>query len=1030
MNRIRRATNLLLPLLAALALPEVADAQSYANFEGKQTSPVRLSPDGTRLFAVNTPDDRLSVFDVSNPSNAILIAEIPVGLEPVSVNPLNNDEVWVVNEVSDSISIVSISRHIVTDTIVLTNSMSARTNVMDEPADVVFANGRAFVTVSRKNEVRVFDVTNHTLLATKKLFGEHPRALAVSPDGSKVYAAFALSGNRTTLIPFTNAPPQPTNGTPPMNPALSAPPQVGLIVDATDTNWTNIVKYTMPDNDVVELDASTFAVTRYFSRVGTVNLGLVVHPVSGDIYVANTDARNLVRFEPNVRGHLVDNRVSRVSFAGGVITHFDLNPGVDYGTLPNLPAKTNALAQPTAMVFDPNGNFLYVAAFGTDRIAKLDASGNILARIEIGPAIGSAVEPRTKRGPRGLALNANTQRLYVLNRISNTITIVDTSNDSVVGEIPIGSFDPTPAVIRQGRGFLYDAKLSGNGTAACAACHVDGEMDMVAWDLGNPQGNMETVVDNLGLPHQMHPMKGPMATQTLRGLSTLEPFHWRGDRTNFLHFNGAFNSLMGGPSLSAADMNAYRDFINTIVFQPNPNQNLDRSFPTNFAGGNAAAGLNTFTNESYTPGFRCINCHTLPAGSDRLLRSAGGGLEASQDFKAPHLRNLYQKLNFNKATGASSIGGFGLTHDGVEPDVVAFLSRAGFKTFSTNAIKKANLNAFVQCFDTGLAPAVGYTRTLTPLNIDTGSVSNDWTLLENQAIVTNLDLVVKGTLDGRLRGLVYQRASNNYRADKTGLGPFTRAQLGGKVRAGDTLSVMGVAPGTGTRLGIDRNEDGLLDGDVSAPLILQQPQDQIVVQGESATFTVRVSGTPPLGYQWRRGSTTYVPFGQGKATLTITNVQLSDANTYSVVITNLANASPGMLSSNALLTVLADSDGDHIPDNWESAHGFNINLASDATLDTDGDGMTNLQEYKAGTDPRDRESVLRLGRVMMDGNDVRIGFYGVQGKKYRLEWLEDVVAEVWTKVIDFKVGTVLNLDLIDTGAASRPNRIYRIVLLP
>ena len=97
-------------LAAALATQLVASAVGqigYVNFEGKQTNPVRLSPDGTRLFAVNTPDARLSVFDVSNPSNPILIAEIPVGIEPVSVNPRSNDEAWVVNEVSDSVSIVS-----------------------------------------------------------------------------------------------------------------------------------------------------------------------------------------------------------------------------------------------------------------------------------------------------------------------------------------------------------------------------------------------------------------------------------------------------------------------------------------------------------------------------------------------------------------------------------------------------------------------------------------------------------------------------------------------------------------------------------------------------------------------------------------------------------------------------------------------------------------------------------------------------------------------------------------------------------
>src|SRR4051794_6866075 len=145
-----------------LLLPSFLSAQSgYVNFEGKQTSPVRLSADGTRLFAVNTPDARLSVFDVTNPSNPALLAEIPVGVEPVSVNPRTLDEAWVVNEVSDSISVVSVSQRLVTDTIY----------VPDEPADVVFAGGRAFVTAARKNLVVVFDAVSHVQLASIPVAG-------------------------------------------------------------------------------------------------------------------------------------------------------------------------------------------------------------------------------------------------------------------------------------------------------------------------------------------------------------------------------------------------------------------------------------------------------------------------------------------------------------------------------------------------------------------------------------------------------------------------------------------------------------------------------------------------------------------------------------------------------------------------------------------------------------------------------------------------------------------------------------------
>src|SRR6185295_7275525 len=293
---MKTACRLLIIISVAGALAPLC-AQTFVNFEGKQTSPVRLSPDGSRLFAVNTPDNRLSVFDVSSPQNPILIAEIPVGLEPVSVNPVSNDEAWVVNEVSDSVSIVSVSAHVVTDTLY----------VKDEPADVVFANGRAFVSCARNNQIDVFDAATHSSITNIAVFGENPRSLCVNSNGTKIYAAFALSGNRTTLIPATNAP----NQSPPTNPNLPPPPKVGLIVDATDANWTNVVKFTMPDNDIVEIDTASLAITRYFSRVGAVNFAIASRPGSGDLYTASTDARNLTHFEPVLRGGFVTNLVSR-----------------------------------------------------------------------------------------------------------------------------------------------------------------------------------------------------------------------------------------------------------------------------------------------------------------------------------------------------------------------------------------------------------------------------------------------------------------------------------------------------------------------------------------------------------------------------------------------------------------------------------------------------------------------------------------------------------------------------------------------
>jgi hypothetical protein len=88
------------------------------------------------------------------------------------------------------------------------------------------------------------------------------------------------------------------------------------------------------------------------------------------------------------------------------------------------------------------------------------------------------------------------------------------------------------------------------------------------------------------------------------------------------------------------------------------------------------------------------------------------------------------------------------------------------------------------------------------------------------------------------------------------------------------------------------------------PFIIQQPQPQTVPVGGTAVFQVEVTGTPPFGFRWRRSGVT-VQTGPS-STLVISNVQPFHAGLYSVVITNEANPVPGILSSNALLTVLTN----------------------------------------------------------------------------------------------------------------------------
>ena len=821
---------------AAGQLAAQTTSGSFVNFEGAQTNPVRISPDGTRLFAVNTPNGTLSVFSLTapaSPSQPSLIAEIPVGIEPVSVNVNPNgvgNEAWVTNQISNSVSIVNVSKGIVTDTIYAS----------PEPEDVVFTpNGYAWVSVARGNMVNVYSVKTHALVQSIPLVGEEPRALAVSPNGETVYTAFALSGNQTTMVPANSplAPPQPLPSTiPGGNPNLPPPPQVSLIISATDPTYSSVVQYTMPDNDVAAINASNFSVT-YYPHLGTDNLGLAVNPVSGNLYVANMDALNLVFFQEILNGHDVTNQITSVNVANGQSTKYDLNPNVNYAQLPNPSAIASALAYPTAVIFEPTGRYLYIAAFGTDRVGIFDTTTNTVSSfIEIDPqALGSVANPSTKRGPRGLALSSSANMLYVLNRISNTISVVNLANNSIVEEIATGSNDPTPAVVKQGRGFLYDAKLSGNGTNSCASCHVDAEIDLLAWNLGDPQSDMtylsETNTSGQTQTYAFHPMKGPMTTQSMRGLANMEPFHWRGDKPNLAAFNGAFSGLMGGSLLSSADMTAFTNFVNTIVYQPNPYQNLDGTLPDSIelpdrpgVTANPNTGYTTFTTQEFgsnlpggTASQTCNTCHTAPTpsqyapGTNLVVRIPfGNGASADQPLKIPHLRNMYWKTNANFNPGAVSVNGFAYGHEGNIAGLANQADQASFGVFYVNskdsqaeqtqaAIYDEEVEAFELCFDTGTFPAIGYSITLTSSSLASSTNQTNWGTLQNQAALGNIDLIANGTIQGVVTALQYQ-SNGTYITNQSGVGPFTQAQLTTFIDNGDTLTVMGVPYGSGSRM--------------------------------------------------------------------------------------------------------------------------------------------------------------------------------------------------------------------------------------
>jgi YVTN family beta-propeller protein len=781
--------------ILALLLGAVPCRAAFVNFESQQVHPLALTPDGTRLLAVNTPDNRLAIFGIGTGSPTLL-REAPVGLEPVSVACESNTRAWVANHVSDTVSIVDL----------LTGNVVSTLAVGDEPTDIVFASGKAFVCVSQEDAVKIYDPAHLAAPpVVVPIFGSDPQALARNGDGSRVYVGIFESGNLTTVAGEQDVVAH--GGLPAPNP--QGRPNVGLILRFLGGHWMDEINrsfddthpYTLPDHDVAVLDATAgVPAPSYIDGLGTLIYNLGVHPVNGRLYVTNTDALNHIRFEPNLRGKFLRTRVSIVDPAAPASKSLvDINPHIDYGMTPGPQGEIDlSLSQPGGVAFRSTGGEVYMTALGSAKVAVLDDAGAVVDRIDVGD------------GPSGLALDETRHRLYVLERFTNMLGVVDTDSRAVVQTVSVG-YDPSPPAIRNGRRFLYDGRLSsGHGDLACASCHAGGNMDNIAWDLGDPNGQFQPPppgqVDPLLVG--FHPMKGPMTTQSLRGLDGTQPFHWRGDRADLEDFNPAFVSLMGrGQPLSAADMQAFKDFVFTMEYPPNPNQNLDRSFPNPPTGPSPERGRQAFLNTPLDGPFRCADCHSLPTGTngqivDRLA------LQESQDVKIPHLRNLYEKTGFTLTPGEKKRG-FGFIHDGSIPTLFDFLRLPVFSFGSNDALRR-DVEAFLLAFDTGTAPAVGAQRTVDAGNRDAAATIAWIDLMIGQDEGANIDLVVKGRSNGVSRGWVYD-GGGLFRSDRSGETLVHKNDLRSLAGPGAELTYTGVPPGCGERIGLDRDEDGYPD---------------------------------------------------------------------------------------------------------------------------------------------------------------------------------------------------------------------------
>jgi len=968
-----------------------AQQPTFIAFDSGHVRPLTLSPDGSRLFAVNTPDNTLEIFSVGG-GGLTFQSSVPVGMEPVAVAARNDDEVWVVNHLSDSVSIVDVSG---------VPEVVRTLLVGDEPRDIVFAGSggnRAFISTAHRGQHRthssisgvfgggnpadprlttegidrsdvwVFDATSlgstvgGTPVDVLTFFSDTPRALAT--DGTTVYVAAFLSGNQTTVVNEVNVPNGFASGCsgggqgqgvpmPDDNANGDSAPETGIIikfdgadwVDAQGCTWNHVppisTGMTLPDSDVFAVDADTLTQGTIWSGVGTVLFNMAINPNSGKVYVTNIESPNDVRFEgpgvhggSTVQGHLSESRVTILDPSGPSLDVQHLNQHIDYGDLHTDPGANHAainaqiphsLATPLQPTISGDGNTVYIPAFGSSKIGVFTRTELEDASFEANfdPTVESADYLDTLGGgPSGVALDEANGRLYVMTRFNNSVEVIELGTGTTSAVHALHNPEPDEVVI--GRPMLYDAVISsGNGETSCSSCHIFGDLDGLAWNLGDPDAlpgtnNMpqpDPVLQATNPTQPFHPMKGPMTTQTLRGMSTHGSLHWRGDRADgffgtdfcnrpgytdvpstnapcdedlsFRNFIVAFEGLLGKEGLpTSQQMQEFSDFMLQVQLPPNPVRNLDNSLTSAqqdgsdiwFSCGPGTTECGNLPPQATDTVEDCDGCHSL----DPLNGFFGTGGEDSfegepQHMKVPHNRNDYAKIGMFAESGPQ-VRGTGFLHDGSVDTVKNFLEAA---VFSTNNSEELDLEQFVLAFDTDLAPIVGQQVTIGPGNfgsLGVGDIHDRIQLIVDQAndpfeskilggAVTECDVVVK-TIEGGVEKGYYSVDGATFTPDDGGpdISEVTLRIKANPAGDGQTLTYTAVPPGSAERMGVDRDEDTLYNGVETDTGVFVSPSDTGTdpaladTDGDGVDDGVEVAaGTDPLDPQDFPGAPIAIP---------------------------------------------------------------------------------------------------------------------------------------------------------------------------
>jgi YVTN family beta-propeller protein len=548
------------------------------------------------------------------------------------------------------------------------------------PGEIVTSSdGRLlYVICERSDEVRVVDVA--TSKVVKRIpVGHVPRGASLSADGSQLYVTNSWSN---TVSVIDTAKQQEVKQLPAGSEPISVVP---------DSTGATLYAANRVSNDVSVIDIQSATVTRALlggrgtsylaaSPDGNIysthiypNLGAHRAPPQSEITVIDTAKQRVVERKQlgNVAGvfHIAFSRDGKLGVAaqlrpknlvplahvehgwafGDSLTVF----GDDIGGTVEVPIDEldRYFALPYGVVITPDKSKIYVSTAGSDSLTVIDTAKLIsFAHAHPQPFVNdlsaSANYVSTRipvgRNPRGITLAPDGKRLYVANRMDDSISVVDTASNRVVSTIDLGgSKKMTPR--RHGEQLFNSARFAFQGQFGCANCHLDATFDGLQWDL-EPDGFGMDIVDN----------------RLLEDLAGTEPFKWNGGNPTMAQECGPRTEtyFYRSQSYNEQELTDLISYVYSLPLRPNryrlPNGELTPAQERGKAIFERTVDKTGKPIEEYN---QCTFCHSGPKFTNQTLADVETGkkTDRSPQVDVPQLKNVFMTAPYLHDGSANSL---------------------------------------------------------------------------------------------------------------------------------------------------------------------------------------------------------------------------------------------------------------------------------------------------------------------------------------------------------------------------------------